>query len=106
MIHIVFQEADIAVLKKAIAMDESLTGEVIQVKDDFAVGSLAGLDTQEGWENRENWWRELLKDSPYGQDLVGSFDDRLTVSELTAKLDADPEGQVWIWLGQNQHDVC
>ena len=39
------------------------------------------------------------------QILVGSFDDRETVKELKKKLDENPEEQVWIWMGQNQHDV-
>ncbi len=112
MIHIVFQEADIDVLKEAIRLDETLQGEVIQIKDDFAVGPLAALDTEEGWKAREDWWRELLKDSPYGEKLVGSlpagrqgFDDRETVKKIKAKLNEDITKEAWIWMGQNQHDV-
>ncbi len=40
MIHIVFQEPDITALSKSFALDESLRGKVIQIKDDFAVGPL------------------------------------------------------------------
>ena len=39
MIHIVFNEADVSVLKKAIEIDESLQGEVILVRDDYAVNT-------------------------------------------------------------------
>ena len=35
MIHIVFNEADVAVLKQAIELDETLQGEIIQVNDDL-----------------------------------------------------------------------
>jgi hypothetical protein len=38
MIHIVHNASDVDVLKKAIELDESMAGEVIQVRDDFAVG--------------------------------------------------------------------
>ena len=69
------------------------------------VGPLKDLDTDEGWKAREDWWRELLKGSPYGEKLVGTFDDRETVKTLKEKLEADPELQAWIWMGQNQHDV-
>ena len=48
MIHIVFQEADIEVLGKAIEMDESLAGEIMIIKDDFAVGPVAGIYETEG----------------------------------------------------------
>lgn len=106
MIHLVFQEADIDVLKGAIKLDESLGTSVIQIKDEFAVGPLKDLDTEEGWNARGDWWKELLEDSPYGQQLVGSFDDRETLKQLKESLDADLELQAWIWMGQNQHDVC
>ena len=105
MIHIVFQQSDIDVLKEAMKLDETLQGEVIQIKDDFAVGPLQSLETDEGWKTREDWWRELLKGSPYGEKLAGSFDDRETVKEIKAKLDQDVAMEAWIWMGQNQHDV-
>ena len=51
------------------------------------------------------WWRLVSEGSPYSSDLVGSFDDRETVKQIKAKLDENPEEQLWIWMGQNQHDV-
>lgn len=107
MIHIVFQHADVAVLKKAIEMDESLAGNVVEIKDDLAVGPVENLDTEEGYAARMNWWRGLLDDSPYaGEHLVGSFDDRETVNEIKKRLDENEKEEAWIWMGQNQHDVC
>lgn len=105
MIHIVFNESEIGLMQKVIELDESLAGEVWQVRDDFAVGPLAGLDTEEGWNARIAWWKELAQGSPYGDTLPGSFDDRQMVADMKDKLNADPEEQVWIWMGQNQHDV-
>jgi hypothetical protein len=105
MIHVVFNESDIELMKKVIELDESLEGEIIQVRDDFAVGPLAGLDTQEGWQARVDWWKAQLQGSPYTPALAGSFDDRQTVQELKQKLDLDANEQVWIWMAQNQHDV-
>jgi hypothetical protein len=105
MIHIVFNSGDVDVLQKAIELDESMAGEVIQVKDDFAVGPLDSIDTEEGWKARVEWWRSLLRGSPYGENLAGSFDDRQMVRELKEKLSADPAQHLWIWMGQNQHDV-
>jgi Protein of unknown function/Domain of unknown function (DUF1835) len=105
MIHIVFQHADVHVLKQAMELDENLSGEIIEIKDEWGVGPLKDLNNDEGWNTRQEWWRELLKDSPYGEKLVGSFDDRETVKKLKEKLDVDSELQAWIWMGQNQHDV-
>lgn len=106
MIHIVFNESEIDLLKQVINLDESLSGEVIQIRDDFAVGPLKGIDADEGWQQRNNWWRDLLKNSPYNEQLADTIDDRATVKEIKEKLSANAEEQLWIWMGQNQHDVC
>jgi hypothetical protein len=105
MLHIVFQEADINVLQKAIELDETLAGEVWQIKDDFAVGPLADIYETEGYQARRDWWKMLLEFSPYTEqiDLV---DDKMTVHNLLKKLDEETSLDVWIWMGQNQHDVC
>jgi hypothetical protein len=105
MIHIVFNASELALMKQVIELDETLSGEVIQVKDDFAVGPLKDIDTEEGWQARWDWWRSLLQGSPYGENTVGSFDDRETVKQLKEKLDANSDEVLWIWMGQNQHDV-
>jgi hypothetical protein len=105
MIHIVFNESEVELMKKVIELDETMAGEVIQIKDDFAVGPLAGIDTEEGWNARLEWWKSMLQGSPYKEETVGSFDDRETVRQIKAKLEENPEEQLWIWMGQNQHDV-
>jgi hypothetical protein len=106
MIHVVFNESEVDLMKQVIALDESLSGEIIQVKDDLAVGPLSGIDTEDGWQARVEWWRGLLQGSPYKESLAGSFDDRQTVKQVKQQLDADNDEQVWLWMGQNQHDVC
>jgi len=106
MIHIVFNESETGLMKKVIELDESLAGEVMQVKDDFAVGPLMGIETEDGWTSRVEWWRTLSQGSPYKESLIGSFDDRQTVIGIKEKLESEPEEKVWIWMGQNQHDVC
>jgi hypothetical protein len=105
ILHIVFQHYDVDVIKKAMELDESLRGEVFEIKDEWGVGPLKELDTEEGWRLRQEWWRQLLKDSPYGEKLVGSFDDRETVKRIKAQLGANSSLEAWIWMGQNQHDV-
>jgi len=105
MIHIVFNESEMDLMKQVIEMDETLAGDIIQIKDDFAVGPLAGIETEEGWQARLQWWRLVSEGSPYSSDLVGSFDDRETVKQIKAKLEENPEEQLRIWMGQNQQDV-
>ncbi|MEP7371914.1 MAG: DUF1835 domain-containing protein [Chitinophagaceae bacterium] len=105
MIHIVFNESEVDLMKQVIEQDQTLAGEVVQIKDDFAVGPLAGIDTEEGWQARYNWWRSLLENSSYTGTNTVKFDDRDTVKELKEKLSTNPEEEIWIWMGQNQHDV-
>ncbi|HEU4470764.1 MAG TPA: DUF1835 domain-containing protein [Flavisolibacter sp.] len=107
MIHIVFQQADIDVLTRAIELDESLQGRVEIIRDDYAVGPIENLYETEGYQQRRDWWKALLEQSPYNSDqLMNLVDDRMAVHELKKELDADAKETVWIWMGQNQHDVC
>lgn len=106
MIHIVFQEADIAALEKSFELDETIKADIIQIKDDYAVGPLQNIFTPEGIENRKQWWREVLA----GSDLDGSVDnglvnDEQTVLDIKQRLDNNSEEFVWIWAAQNKHDV-
>ncbi|MEJ7589835.1 MAG: DUF3658 domain-containing protein [Ferruginibacter sp.] len=106
MIHIVFNERDIKVLQQAIALDESLQGDVIQVKDDYAVGPLPGIYTGEGISNRNKWWREVLAGGDYdGKADNGEVDDYKTVAELVGNMRRNEMQTVWIWAAQNKHDV-
>ena len=105
MIHVVFNHSEIALIKAVTDLDWSLSGHVIQIRDDFAVGPVAGLDTGEGVARRAAWWKEILAGSPYpSEDL--DVNDPKTLKEITGKLDDDVSEQVWIWVAQNQHDVC
>ncbi len=108
MIHIVFNEADVAVLKQAIELDESLQGEVIQINDDLAVGPIENIHLGEGIEIRKNWWREVLAG---GGDLDGALDndeknDLNTIANLVGAMRRNEEDVLWIWAAQNKHDVC
>ncbi|BAV04807.1 protein of unknown function [Filimonas lacunae] len=123
MIHVVFQEADIAVLEKAIELDAKMAGLVLQIRDDFAVGPLGKVYEAEGFQERKAWWEEVLEYSPYLADF-NMTDDRWTVHQLAKYLKEgiytfqaaegeepkvyreEEEAVIWVWMGQNQHDVC
>jgi hypothetical protein len=106
MIHVVFNTADVEVLKQAIELDETLQGEVVQVKDDYAVGPLVNIYTEEGAANRKNWWKAVLAGGDYdGTVEKGEVDDNKLVKKLVEKLQEDPSAIVWIWAAQNKHDV-
>ena len=106
MIHIVFQEADIAALEKSFELDETLQGDIIQIKDDYAVGLLADLYSEEGIEARKRWWADVLAGGDYdGHVNSGEVDDAKTVVALKERMDNNPEEFIWIWAAQNKHDV-
>ena len=104
MIHIVFNTADIAALERAIELDESLSGKIIEIKDDYAVGPLLDIYDTEGFQARRDWWKEVLAHSPY-EDQLDIVDDKLTVHQLINALNHDENELIWIWMGQNAHDV-
>jgi hypothetical protein len=106
MIHIVFNEADVTVLEKAFELDNSFTGDVIQVKDDYAVGPIKDIYTTEGIEARKEWWRQVQAGGDY-EGLVdkNQVDDNKTVASLIERLENNEEEICWIWAAQNKHDV-
>lgn len=106
MTHIVFNEPDIPVLQKAIELDNSLQGEVIQIKDDYAVGPLANIYVGEGIAARREWWKEILSGGDY-HSLAESneIDDYNTTAAIVGNMRRNPEEVVWIWAAQNKHDV-
>jgi hypothetical protein len=107
MMHVVFNEPDILVLKQAISLDETMAGEVLLIRDDYAVGPLAQLDQPEGWQARRDWWRMLLEASgDYKVDeTLDMVDDKMMLHSITKKLEENEEEVLWIWAAQNKHDV-
>ena len=106
MIHIVFNEPDIAVLQKAIELDPTLQGEVVQIKDDYAVGPLNNIYIGEGISARREWWKQVVSNGDYhhlGDDE--SIDDYKTAATLVGTMRRNPEEIIWIWAAQNKHDV-
>lgn len=107
MTHIVFNAADVEVLQKAQEMEWELSGDILLVRDDYAVGPLGDIFSPEGIGHRRQWWREVLAGGDYeGKADSGEVDDPSLVTLLQEKLAADETETVWIWAAQNKHDVC
>lgn len=106
MIHIVFNEADAAVLQQAVELDENLQGPIMQIKDDYAVGPLQNIYVGDGIEARKQWWRDVLAGGDYdGKVDNGEVDDYKTAAELVGTMRRNEEETIWIWAAQNKHDV-
>jgi hypothetical protein len=107
MIHIVFNEPDVKVLQQAIELDESLQGEIVLIRDDYAVGPLANIYVGEGIEERRQWWQQVLAGGDYdGKADSNEVDDYKTAAEVVGTLRRDENEIIWIWAAQNKHDVC
>ena len=95
--HIVFQQEDVKIISKSFDLDESLRGEIIEIKDDFAVGPLKDIYSDEGIEERKQWWRSVLSGGDYdGRVDTGEVNDKKAVEEIKEKLINDQEETVWI----------
>jgi hypothetical protein len=106
MIHIVFEEANIEALRKSFEIDESLRGDIVHIQDDYAVGPIASLFTEEGAADRLQWWKDILKDGPFdGIADDGHVHDEADVQHIIDRLQADADELLWIWAAQNKHDV-
>lgn len=106
MIHIVFQHADVEALRKSFELDRTMEGEIVEIMDEYAVGPIRDIYSEEGIAKRLQWWKDILKDGHYdGIADDGHVDDNKEVSQLKAKLTEDSTEIVWIWAAQNKHDV-
>ena len=106
MQHVVFQQEDVKTLRKSFGLDETLNGKIYEIKDDYAVGPLKDIYTQNGIEVRKQWWRNVLA----GGDLDGKVDtdevnDPKTIEEIKEQLRSDQDETLWIWVAPNKHDV-
>jgi len=107
MIHVVFNEPDVEVIKKAIELDASLSGEVMLIRDDYAVGPLLNVYTPEGVAERKDWWRMVFAGGEH-EGIVdeGKVNDEQVLLNIKEALANDEAEHVWIWAAQNKHDVC
>jgi hypothetical protein len=106
MIHIVFNEVEVPLLKSVMELETTLEGTVVQIKDDYAVGPLTNIYEPEGIEGRKNWWRMVLEGGDSGASVDnGNVDDEAVVASLINQLQENPEEVLWIWCAQNKHDV-
>ena len=104
MKHLVFEEFNATILQEAIALDEGLSGNIYVIKDDYATGPLSVENTEVNIQQRKDWWQEVLKGSPY-ENQIELVNDHETLQAITEALEAEPEEALWIWMGQNSHDV-
>jgi len=102
MKHIIFNEPDEKVLKQALAMDETMEGEIHIIRDDYAVGPLTDMYTGDGAKQRLDWWIQMHE--TIGA-TINEVDDQKTIAGIVGDMRRNPEEIIWLWVAQNKHDV-
>ncbi len=107
MIHVVFNETDAEAISKSFELDETMAGDMMIIRDDYAVGPLENIHTPEGAASRKEWWKSILSGGDHHQLVEeGKVNDEQVVLSISEALANNEEEVVWIWAAQNKHDVC
>lgn len=106
MIHIVFEQTDAHVLQQSIDMDETLIGDIVTLTDDYSLGPIENIYTEDGIYQRKEWWKNILSGGDFEKNISDSLqDDYSKMEELVNRLQNDENETIWIWAAQNKHDV-
>lgn len=102
MFHIVFDSRGAGLLNAAMDLDEALDGEVILIQDDFSMGPIQDLFSEEGRSERKKWWDEIR------QEVSGSVpeeSDSGMLMKILQRMEEEEFDQIWIWMAPNIRDV-
>ncbi|HEX3079325.1 MAG TPA: DUF1835 domain-containing protein, partial [Puia sp.] len=102
MFHIVFDSKGAELLNAAMDLDEALDGEVVLMQDDYSVGPIRNLFSEEGLAERKNWWNEIRQET--GAPLSEESDSG-TLIKILQRLKEEEFDQIWIWMAPNVRDV-
>lgn len=107
MFHIVFDARGAEGLSAAMDMDDSLDGETILIRDDYSIGPLRDIFTEQGQENRRQWWSSI-SDGHDVQSGEGTDEesDSLKLQRVIQRMGEEEFDQIWIWVAPNAKDVC
>lgn len=101
LIHLIVGDVTAKPLIEAVALDETLEGEVIVLKDILHVGPLKteGMTFSEG---RSAFWNTVI---PEGQSPA-AVDDLERLMEVSSRLSNDENCIVWFWMAPCPADIC
>jgi hypothetical protein len=105
MFHIVFQSRDAEVLTAAMDLDEALDGEILAISDDYSLGPVAGLSTEEGMAARKSWWGTILAEAGLPDEPDGVSGDQTRLQQILERMREETFDQIWIWVASNARDV-
>jgi hypothetical protein len=107
MFHIVFDPRGTELLTAAMDMDESLDGEIVFFTDDYSVGPIRDLVSEEGRKERMNWWSLIRNENE--KNLPAEKTDPCdadVLQHILKRMEAEEFDQIWIWAAPNARDIC
>ncbi|HET7003625.1 MAG TPA: DUF1835 domain-containing protein [Puia sp.] len=102
MFHIVFDSRGAELLNAAMDLDEALDGEIILMQDDYSVGPIQNLFSQEGLAERKKWWDEIRQEV---SNPATEEPDSATLKKILQRMEEEEFDQIWIWMAPNVRDV-
>jgi hypothetical protein len=107
MFHIVFDSRGAELLSTAMDMDESLDGETVLLREDYSVGPIRDLFTEEGSIERKKWWSRIRsEEKEVAPDGIDEESDSAILRKIVQRMEEEEFDQVWIWVAPNAKDVC
>lgn len=100
--HIVVGDMAAQPLAEAVAMEESMSGEVLALKDILHVGPIKKAQGQSFSQLRTEFWKEVVNDEK--QEIEVNDLERLL--EITTKLHNNEDDVVWLWMAPWPADIC
>jgi hypothetical protein len=107
MFHIVFDSRGAELITSAMDNDEALDGETILFRDDYSVGPIRDLFSENGRQERINWWNKIREDSKVaGPHEIKEETDSAILMKIIQRMKEEEFDQIWIWVAPNVKDVC
>jgi Domain of unknown function (DUF1835)/Protein of unknown function len=107
MFHIVFDSHGAEGLSAAMDKDDNLDGETILIRDDYSVGPIYDLFSEQGSEERRKWWSAIKEETGGGfPSGTGGESDSINLQRITERMAVEEFDQIWIWVAPNVRDVC
>lgn len=107
MFHIVFDSRGAELLNTAMDLDDALDGETILIRDDYSVGPVQGLFSEEGIGLRKKWWEDIADDGKESLRHTPELEtDSDSLRKLIGRMEEEEFDQIWIWVAPNAKDVC
>ncbi|HEY4155854.1 MAG TPA: DUF1835 domain-containing protein [Puia sp.] len=105
MFHIVFQPRDAEVLTAAMDMDEALDGEIVLISDDYSLGPVTDLFSEDGRALRRTWWAGILNPANSREEAGYDPADHTKLQQILERMREEEFDQIWIWVASNARDV-